>query len=545
MLKAITPKQEEKINKIMAEMTVREKIGQVQCVNGSGLPTEAIKQLIEREHIGAFFGGNIEKEQLQELYRATKGSKVPVIINGDLVNGAGSRIFGLTAFPQQMGCAASNDEELLREMGRITAEEGRAYGAQWTFGPVIDLCYNLQNPMMHIRTAGDDPQRVMKVGKAYMHGVQDAGYMAATAKHFPGDGFDSRDTHITTLINALDREAWMESYGKLWKEMIKEGVMAVMSGHIALPFIDPEYEDEKERYKGMRPASISKKILVDFLRGELGFDGIIVTDAVNMVGLGAHLKREEYGPRLLNAGNDMLLWTKPEIDTPAIKKALDQGTLSMERLNEAVRKILELKARVGLLEEVVEEIDTDQVNFAEHAKKAQQMADKSITVLRDVFHAIPMRDLVPGARVLTITATFVEGVRNVRDGRDLTVIDEMLKERGFVVDHMVNPDGIGTLSKIKDDYDAIFVNMKYPAKYGTIRLCGDAIAAFKGSWWVEDSKVVFTAFGDPYKIYDLPSLHSYVAAYSVREVSQKAAVKVWLGELEAQGKCPIDMSQYL
>ena len=545
MLKDITPKQQKKINEIFESMTLEEKIGQVQCVNASALSADEIKRLIKEEHIGAFFGGNIEKERLKEIWESVQDSRIPVIINGDLVNGAGSRIFGLTAFPQQMGCSAADDEELIYEMGRITATEGRAFGAQWTFGPVIDLCYNIQNPMMHIRTAGDQPEQVIKVGKAYIHGVQETGYMAATAKHFPGDGYDSRDTHITTLVNRSTREEWENTYGKIWREIINDGVMSIMSGHIALPFIDPEYEDETQRYKGMRPASLSKKILIDFLRGELNFKGTIVTDAVNMIGLGAHMKREVYAPRLLDAGNDMLLWTKPAIDRPAMVKALHDGTLTMERLNDAVIHVLELKARVGLLDEEPVIPVVSEAEIAENKKKAQKMADKSICVLRDVFHAIPMKNLKPGDRVLTISVTFVEGIRNKRDGNDLTIIDDMLRERGFLVDHLVNPEGLGTLSKIKDDYKAIFVNLKYPAKYGSIRLCGDAVAAFKGSWWVEDPKVVFTAFGDPFKIYDLPSLHSYVATFSVREVSQRAAVKVWLGELEPQGHCPVEIEKYL
>lgn len=545
MLKRITEKQAERIRLLMEQMSLEEKAGQVQCINGSGLEVAKIKELIETYHIGAFFGGNIEKERLLALSKATECSKIPVIINGDLVNGAGSRIFGLTAFPQQMGCSAANDETLIEKMGEITAEEGKAYGADWTFGPVIDLCLNKQNPMMHIRTAGDRPEQVLKVGKAFMRGVQKGGYMAATAKHFPGDGLDSRDTHITTLVNSFTREQWEATYGYIWRGMIEAGVMAVMSGHIALPFIDPEYEEEKERYKGMRPASLSRKILVDFLRGELGFDGLVVTDAINMIGLGAHMKREDYAVKLLNAGNDMLLWTKPEIDTPAILEAVKNGQLPVERLDDAVQRVLELKARVGLLVGEGKLPKPEEIDLEKNARVAQEMADKSITVLRDVYHAIPLRQLKPGSRVLTISVTFVEGVRNVRDGKDLEVIDEMLRERGFLVDHMVNPDGMGTLTKVKDFYDAIFVNFKYPARYGSIRLYGDAIAAFKGSWWVENPRVIFTAFGDPYKIYDLPSLHSYVAAYSVREVSQRAAVKVWLGELEPKGVCPVDMSAYL
>lgn len=545
MIKPLTLEQRQQVDEILENMTLEEKIGQVQCLNGGGLSSEKIKELIKEEHIGAFFAGNMDKEELKQLEQACSDSKIPIIINGDLVNGAGSRIFGLTGFPQQMGCSAANDMELTEKMGYITAQEGRAYGASWTFGPVSDLCYNLQNPMMHIRTSGDRPDQVLRMSRAFIRGVQETGYMAATAKHFPGDGTDSRDSHITTLVNNLSREQWEQTYGVIWRGVIDAGVMCVMSGHIALPWVDPEYEQESERYKGPRPASLSKKILVDFLRGELGFEGVVVTDALNMVGLGAHMKRCDYAPKLLNAGNDMLLWTKPEIDSFAIRKALQDGTLSYNRLQDAVKKILELKARVGLLGGGPAVPTPEEIDLAANAQAAQTMADKSISVLRDIFHAIPCRDLTSGDRVLTITLTFVEGIRNTRDGKELTVIDEMLRERGYQVDHLLNPDGIGCLDQIAKDYKKIFVNFKYPARYGSIRLYGEAISALKGSWWVENPDVIFTAFGDPFKIYDLPSLPSYVAAYSIREPSLRAAVKVWLGEIEPQGVCPIDMASYL
>jgi beta-N-acetylhexosaminidase len=544
MLKKITDIQQKSIDVLLQRMTLQEKIGQVQCVNASAMDNEKLQCLVQDFHIGSVFVGNTDRDRLREVHDITQESKIPVIINGDFVNGVGSRVDRLTEFPQQMACSATNDLPLIQKMGEITATEGRAYGAQWTFGPVVDLCYNLQNPMMHIRTAGDKPEHVLEVSKAFVNGVQNTGYMAATAKHFPGDGIDSRDTHITTLVNNLSREAWNKTYGYIWRGIIYEGVMAIMSGHIALPFIDSGYENEVERYKGPRPATLSPKILQDFLRGELGFEGTIVTDAINMIGLGAHMRRIEYGPRLLGAGNDMLLWTKPELDGAEIEKALCDGRLSEQRLNDAVRHVLELKARVGLFDAIPDPLVTQQ-DIDRDLGYAQQMADESISVLRDVFHSIPCKQLKKGSRVLTVTLTFVEGVRNKRDAHDLTFVDDALRMHGFVVDHLVNPDGLEHLSKICSDYDAIFINFKYPAKYGSIRFYGDAMAAMKGSWWVENPKVVFTAFGDPYKIYDLPALQNYVAAYSVRKVSQRAVVKVWLGELAPQGKCPVDMSRYL
>lgn len=542
MLKPITEKQRSIINNYLKSMTLEEKVGQVQCVSGGNLPSEKIKDLVLNKKIGSLFAGNVEKEEFKAMHEASKYAEIPVINCGDLVNGAGSRMFGTTRFPQQMACAATHDEELMEKMGEITATEARAYGAHWTFAPVVDLCYNKDNPMMHVRTSGDDPQHVLEVSRAYMRGVQKDGLMAATAKHFPGDGTDSRDTHITTLVNDFTREEWEKTYGVIWRGMIEAGVMSVMSGHIALPFIDPCYEDEAKRYKGMRPASLSKKILIDFLRGELGFQGTIVTDAINMVGLGAHIPRKDYGWKLLEAGNDMLLWTIPDLDTPEIIKAIEDGRLTMERLDDAVKHVLELKARVGLFEDEVYYPEITQEQFKKNQEIAQLTADKSITIVRDVFNSVPFTNLKPGSKVLTVTATYVEGTRNGQDKDDLVVIDEELKKRGIEVDHLVNPPVIGHINKIVDNYDAVFVNFKYPPRYGTIRLYGDAINLFKGSWWVDNPKVIFTAFGDPYKIYDLPSLHCYINAYSTREVSQVSAVKVWLGEIEAVGKSPIDLS---
>lgn len=541
MIKPITKQQRERIDKYITEMTLEEKLSQVQCIMGSFKTEEEIKEAVEKGKVGSVFIGNQTKERFAEIADAAKGATVPVIICADLVHGAGSRMFGATEFPHYLACSAADSEELMEKMGEITAQEGRAYGVHWTFGPVVDLCLERDNPMMHVRTAGDSTEHILKMSKVFVEGVQREGLMAATPKHFPGDGADARDTHITTLVNGLNREEWEKSYGVVWRGMIDSGAMTVMSGHIALPFIDPEYEDEAQRYKGPRPATLSKKILIDFLRKELGFEGVIVSDALNMVGFGAHIRREEYGWRLLEAGNDMLLWTDPATDTPLIIEAIKQGKLSEERVNDAVRRVLELKARVGLLEEEQICPVVTEEQFEENKRKAQETADKSITVVRDVLHTLPMKHLKPGAKVLTITAQYVEGYRNARDEKDMIFIDEELRKRGFEVDHLLNPKDAKQLQKAAEEYDAIFVNIKYTPRYGSVRLYGDSFLMFQNSWWVENKKVVFTSFGDPYKLYDLPSLHNYINVYSNSEVSQRAAVKVWLGEIEGTGKTPLNL----
>ncbi|GKX31495.1 beta-hexosaminidase [Vallitalea longa] len=543
MIQAIDDNLQSKIDTLFDNMSLEEKVSQVQCVNVGHLSDDKIIDLIRNEKIGSMFVGNITLERSKRILDLTiqYNTGIPVIINADLVNGAGSRLHGGVTFPHQMGCAATDSEDLMESMGEITAREGRANGVHWTFAPVMDPCINLNNPMMHIRTSGDKPEHIMKMNSAFIKGVQKSGMMAATAKHFPGDGLDGRDTHITTLINDLSREEWEKTYGKIWRNIIDSGVLTVMCGHIALPFIDPEYEDESKRYKGPRPATLSKKIQLDFLRGELGFDGAIVSDAINMIGFGAHIPREEYGWRLIDEGSDMLLWTIPDFDSPRIIEAINDGRLSKERLDDAVRRILELKARVGLLNEKQEYPIITEKDREEYEKVSQKMADHSITIVRDTYESIPMKNLKDGAKVLTITAHYIEGQRKKSDKDDLEYIDQELEKRGFKVDHLINPNGIAEIQKIVDDYDAIFVNIKYPPRYGSIRLYGNSIELFKGSWWVDNKKVVFTSFGDPYKLYDLPSLHNYINVYSNYEVSQRAAVKVWLGEIEAVGKSPIEL----
>ncbi len=543
MIKEITKKQQKHIETILQNMTLEEKATQVQCLMAINMTEADIKKAITETKVGSLFVGNISVERALEIkgWIEKYNSDNPVIVCADLVNGAGSRIDNGIVYPHQLGCAASvNALDNMYEMGKNTAYEGRSYGVHWTFAPVIDLCYNPNNPMMHVRTSGTNVQHVLNTTKAFTQGVQENGFMAATAKHFPGDGVDPRDTHITTLVNSLNKEDWWESYGHIWQESIDAGVYTVMSGHISLPFYDDQPIEAGKEYRGVRPACLSKKLLVDLLRDTMGFQGCVVTDALNMIGIGSQIKREEYGEKLLLAGNDMLLWTIPKIDTASIIQGIHRGTLPIERLNSAVTNILELKARVGLFDQVKEEpcMTTNEItSFGSHAQK---VADESPTLVRDELGIFPL-SLEQGAKVLTITAEYQEGKRNGRDADDLTYVDEELVKRGFNVTHMVNPSGVFELLDIVDNYDMIFVNIKYPPRYGSIRLYGDSIELFKGSWWVDNPKVVFTSFGDHSKLYDLPALHNYIMMYSNYPVSQRAAVKAWLGEVPFSGKSPVEL----
>ena len=190
-----------------------------------------------------------------------------------------------------MGVAACDDPAIAEKMGIVAARECKALGFNWSFTPVVDINYNFKSPIVNIRSFGSDPDKVLRMASAYVKGMQKEG-VAACLKHWPGDGMDDRDQHNITSINSMDMESWRNSYGKVYKQLIEEGVMSIMSAHISLPAYyrekDPDFPFEK-----ILPGSLSKELNQELLRGELGFNGLIITDASIMGGYNANGNRRE------------------------------------------------------------------------------------------------------------------------------------------------------------------------------------------------------------------------------------------------------------
>jgi beta-N-acetylhexosaminidase len=384
----------------------------------------------------------------------------------------------------------------------------------------------------NVRSLGDDPERVAPLAQAWIKGMQASGELAACAKHFPGDGVDDRDQHACTSVNSLTVDAWRATYGRVWAAAIEAGVLSVMVGHIAFP----DYEGLADDPPAAAPATLSSRLQVDLLRGELGFEGVIVSDAAPMIGISSRVSAEEKAIRNILSGSDVFLFADPRADFARLLAAIEEGRLGQAQLDASVRRVLEMKARLGLHRSVFGPALTTAER--EHFRQgAAELAERSITLAR-ANDWTPV-ELAPGARVLTVTVKHPEkGHRN----RDLPAVDAALARRGFEVDHLVTPPAQELIDRA-GDYACVFVNLQIVphALMGTIRLTGDLIMPFWNSFWTDHPNVVFTSFGSPYHLYELPHLPNMVLAYGPSEVSQEAAVRVWLGEIEPRGVCPVKL----
>ncbi len=536
MLIPLTAEQQQWVNITLNAMTLPQCVGQLLCAFSPRFTTEDWLNLLKKVPIGALTVRGASSADLREqMHTLQDQSAVPVLVSADLEHGAVALSDG-TEFPWLMGAGAANDAELMTIMGQATAAEARYAGLHWTFSPVIDLNYNFNNPITNIRALSDQPERVIRLATAFVRGLQAEGQLAATAKHFPGDGIDDRDQHLSTTVNSLPFEQWQITYGRVWRAIIEVGVMCIMPGHISLP----DYQGFADRPEEAPPATLSPKLLIDLLRTELGFEGLLISDASGMIGLASRVSSEERVVQCIKSGLDVYLFPETLKDFERLIQAVEQGRLSEERVRQAARRVLEMKARLNLHRDPFgpKPSPTDKSGYQQ---AAQTMADKSITILRS--DGRPPLNLKPGSRVLTVTIGQPSPFNKFMPQLDLNAFDDQLRQRGFQVEHLLNPEDDLLLEKT-GEYDVVFLNLlTLPYMVlGTIR----NLVGHLGHWswrslFTDYPHVLFTSFGNPYVLHEMPHLPNLLAAYGNSDVSQRAAVKVWLGEIEAQGNCPVSL----
>lgn len=532
MLIELTQEQRNWVDLTLKTMSMEQLVGQLLCPEDRKYTRQDWLDIFEKvPYIGNIFYGkadlNVMKKTLDSIQ---KNSKIPVTVAMDMEQGVDLDGYG-TIFPFQMGLGAANDEQNVYELGRIMAKEARALGLHWTYAPEVDINLNFNNPITNHRSFSDDAQIVSKLLIAAIKGRQEGGLLAATAKHFPGDGVDDRDQHTCTSVNSLPMDQWRELYGKVWKAAIDDaGVMSIMSGHISLP----DYQGFKSDPQDCMPATLCRKLQIDLLRKELGFKGVLVSDAAPMIGITSRVKEDDMVVENIVNGSDVFLFADPIKDFDRLMKAVRSKRLTEERVYESAGRVLEMKARLNLHKHPFGEKVSMEM-FHEHRNTAQSAADKSITLLKDD-GMVPV-SLNNEAKVLTVTLTY-KG--HNRSPQDLYIVDQELIDRGFQVDHLYSPGHSELLKKVPE-YDIVFVNMYITMhmKMGTMRATAEAVMPFWRAFYANNQNVVFTSFGNPYVLYEQPHLPNMLLTYSASEVSQRAVVKVWLGELEPEGVCPV------
>lgn len=530
MIQPLTLQQTEWVDQTFNNLTLEAAVGQLLSISQFQASREEWLQLIEKVPIGSMRARAASAEAYRELLmEAQQQSVIPLLIPANMENGA-AEIKGYgTAFPWAMACGAANDEALMRQMGAAIATEARYVGVNWVFNPVVDLNYNFDNPITNIRSIGDKPERVARLATAWLQGMQAHG-LAATTKHFPGDGVDDRDQHLLTTINTMPFDQWRETFGLVWKAVIEAGVMCIMPGHISLP----DYQGYQDNPEAAPPATLSRKMLIDLLRQEFGFKGLIVSDNASMIGFTIHAKPEDRAIECIAAGNDVYLNADPEHDFDRLLKGVHDGRLSEDQVYQSARRVLEMKARLNLFIDPFGPAPTEEQQIA-FQETAQTIADKSVTVIHNTAQATV--NLPPKAKVLTVTYAKLVKMMGMTD---LEVFDQELQDRGYQVEHLLNPTSDELREQAKD-HDAVFINLYHTPmmSLGTVRMTDSFRTWGWRSLYVDHPNVVYTAFGSPYVAYELPHAPRLIATYGASDASQRSALKIWLGEMEATGSLPV------
>ncbi len=516
-------------------LTIREIIGQLMMPalpDTAELQDPAVWQRVMDDQERFFFGGYIVfrgswtdtpplLEELQDL------SEMPLIIASDLERGAGQQLAGATDFPHAMALGAARDPDLAFQQGAITALEARRAGIHWIFAPTLDLVNRPDNPIINIRGIGDEPRQVGTLGAAFVEGVQRHGGIAC-GKHFPGHGQTSVDSHHELPVLDISRHR-LENQDLLpFRQCISAGVKSIMIGHLAVPSLDEN---------GL-PASLSKRVVTDLLRDQLGFQGLIVTDALNM---GAIAERYDPGfaaVRALQAGVDVLLMPPdPQGVVDAVLRAIEEGGLSKHRLLESVERLDQARLELGLWRYEGEEDAPAPVVWPDYQPAVAQIADAAITLVKN------QGDLLPLAAETRVCSLVLD------DDDDL---DVQAAWRAALADH---PDVVIRVLTHADDEAAIDAAVAQAAQFDVVLVpifmwvraaksrvdLPALLASVPGRLQAAGVKVLAVSFSSPFLIQQFQGVDAYVCAYSPNAHCQRAAVQAIWGHQGFPGRLPVDL----
>ena len=538
---AAVPADERAIDAMIARMTVRQKAAQMimPWMPGGLDPGSREYRRAERSvaslGVGGLIVGKGDRHTTARVIRALqRRSRVPLLVASDLEWGAGMRLLGATLLPPAMAVSAAGDTALAYAYGRVTAAEGRASGLHMTLGPVLDVNNNPRNPIINTRSFGEDPRAVAQFGAAVIRGLQDGGLLAV-GKHFPGHGDTDEDSHLALPTIAATRARLDSVELAPFRAAIQARIAGIMVGHIAAPALGT----------GRAPASLSRSVATTVLRGEMQFDGLVMTDALNMAGVARGRETAEIALRAVAAGADILLQPKDaDVAIDAIVNAVSRGEITRERLDASVRRVLRAKARVGLIGG-----SPAARTLAEAARRqsspgdvADSISARSITLLRDRAGLLPVEASRP---VLSLTYASGVGV----PGGASEAFDATLRKAGARVTSLTLP--LRTATAVTDSLlrawdDGALSPLVILSSY-TLPIPGrgsvglpDAVAE-SVERIAQRTTLIYVAFGGPYVTASVPSASTVVLAWSGIPSSQRAAARVILGARSATGRLPVSL----
>jgi len=530
------------IEKALKNLTLSEKVGEMIIAESDGhynsyddTAYRNLDRLVIQGKVGGIMflkGDAFSAAMLSNHFQAL--APRPLLMSADMERGLAMRLTGATEFPPNMAVAATHDSNMAATMAQAIAQEAKAVGLQQSYGPTLDLNINPLNPIINTRSFGDNLPLTIALSHAVIEGFQSNGIIA-TAKHFPGHGDVSVDSHISLPVLKADRQQLDEYELKPFKAAIEQGVISVMIGHLAVPKLTGT----------MEPASISKVIVTDLLRKELGFQGLIITDAMNMKALYNGQNVPDISVKAIQAGNDLLLFSPdPELAHRSIVHAVEKGVIPIEQINDSVRRILLAKQWLDIEHHKLVNLNRvkDDASPESHRDLAKKIAEASITLVKDENHYMPLKRVSSG-NLLNII---------LQDKTDLEVGNGYIKNINnfYSADHIRIDLAADSLRYAQ----AVEMALKAPAVLVT-----SYVQALSGSGTLKltekqqefihtlarmmpkEKPLIFISLGTPYLINYFPEITTYLCTYSSKEASEEYVVKALKGKLKPRGILPVSL----
>lgn len=559
----------------IAGMTLDEKIGQLFFNMGSSRDEEYLKMTVNKYHIGGIRYNPATADEVHEQNRILQeNSKIPLIIACNTENGGDGACVDGTTIGSQTKIGATRNVDYAYNLGYMSNKEASAIGCNLSFAPVSDILYNWENPVIGLRTYGNDVDRVMEMTKAYMDGAHANKGFCCAAKHFPGDGLDFRDQHVANSVNDFSCEEWDETFGKVYQNLIDNGLEAIMAGHIMQPaytrHFNPEIKDDD-----IMPATLSPELINGLLRTKLGFNGMVLTDASHMVGLTCRMKRCDLMPTAIAAGIDMFLFFNDmDEDFESMKQGYLDGRITEERLSDALHRILALKAHMGLHKKAPTELVPPKaqvheiVGCAEHKAMQKEISEKSVTLVKykdqDVLPMIP--DRYKRIMIVYVKGLEAPGLGAIM-GKNKVSPAEKLKDKliakgfdAFIYESPIQkimqqmqagekPDinlyfaGKDAIKDFVAKQDLIITLVDIPGGFQPV--ARPAFGMTKGGgeipWYVHELPVIVIATRQPFVLADIPQARTYINTYDSLDTTFDSLVeKLMTGADAFTGQDPVD-----
>ncbi|TCK92495.1 beta-N-acetylhexosaminidase [Natranaerovirga hydrolytica] len=556
-------KQVEWVNKTLEKMSLEEKIGQlfITLKTEPGVNEAKIKDTLDKYHQGGLrWQGGEKKDVYLQNSTYQKVSEIPLLIAANCDEGGTGCLPKEGTFVATAAQAAANEsEETAYHMGLVASREATSIGCNWLFNPVVDIYMNWRNTIVNTRCFGDNPETVIRNTKAFIKGAKEGNpNMACCIKHFPGDGVEELDQHLVMGINDLSVDEWKNTYGKVYNELINEGIESIMVGHIALPEMSrklrPDIKDEE-----IMPATLAPELLTDLLRGEMGYNGLVLTDATHMIGFSGMKKREEAVPLAIAAGCDMILFANDiEEDIAFVKKSIENNIVTIERLNEAVTRILGLKAKLELTNPAVAipnpELIYTSVNTEEHQSFRKLAADRCTTLVKDTANLIPVNPLEKKKIWLVYVQSVPTSIEYIPDPSRQIMIDE-LEQAGFEVTlapcfydlelengptplNMVKMLGKEPRKAFKEKYDLVLVamNIKGYAQENNVRIKWSQHHSIEFPWYIPEVPTIGISLNYTNHLIDIPQIKTFINGFGSTRDNIRAVIEKMCGKSEFTGE---------